>query len=109
MAGLAGGFQAVAVGQGGAGLSGKPRDGYDTGTLAGDLVALMDTLGHQRFAVAGHDTGMWVGYALAADHPDRGARLAVAEAARPGVSTSPRLFGSTPANNQLWHFPSHLL
>jgi pimeloyl-ACP methyl ester carboxylesterase len=32
----------------------------------------MDGLGHQRFAVAGHDTGMRIGYALAADHPERG-------------------------------------
>jgi len=41
------------------------------GTLAGDMVALMDALGHQRFAMVGHDVGMRVGYALAADHPDR--------------------------------------
>jgi pimeloyl-ACP methyl ester carboxylesterase len=47
------------------------RDGYDTGTLAADLIALMDALGRQRFAVAGHDMGMWIGYALAADHPAR--------------------------------------
>jgi pimeloyl-ACP methyl ester carboxylesterase len=58
-------------------LSGKPSDGYDTGTLAADLVALMDALGHQRFGMAGHDTGLWIGYALAADHPDWLARLAV--------------------------------
>ena len=70
----------------------------------GDLVALMDALGHRRFAVAGHDTGMWIGYALAADHPDRVERLAVAEAAMPGVSPSPPLFGSTQANDRLWHF-----
>src|SRR5258708_28172318 len=104
MAGLAGGFQAVAVGQGGAGLSGKPRDGYDTGTLAGDLVALMDALGHQRFAVAGHDTGMWIGYALAADHPDRVDRLAVAETPLPGLSPSPPLFANAHLNDRLWHF-----
>jgi len=61
-------------------------DGYDTATLASDLAAMMDALGHQRFAIAGHDTGMWIGYALAADHPDRVDRLAVAEAAMPGVS-----------------------
>jgi pimeloyl-ACP methyl ester carboxylesterase len=54
--------------------------------------------------VAGHDTGMWIGYALAADHLDRIARVAVAEAAMPGVSASPPLFGSTAANNQLCHF-----
>jgi len=104
MPGLASGFSVVAPDQRGTGLSGKPAGGYDTGALAGDLVALMDALGHGRFAVAGHDTGMWIGYALAADHPDRVARLAVAEAAMPGVSASPPLFGSTQANNQLWHF-----
>jgi len=79
-------------------------DGYDTATLASDLAAMMDALGHQRFAIAGHDTSMWIGYALAADHPDRVDRLAVAEAAMPGVSPSPRLFGSTQANGRLWHF-----
>jgi pimeloyl-ACP methyl ester carboxylesterase len=35
--------------------------------LAADLAAVMDALGHQRFAVAGHETGLWIGYALAAD------------------------------------------
>ena len=86
MPGLARDFQVVAPDQRGCGLSGKPPGGYDTATLASDLVALMDTLGHRRFAVAGHDTGMWIGYALAADHPDRVDRLTVAEAAMPGVS-----------------------
>jgi pimeloyl-ACP methyl ester carboxylesterase len=104
MPALARDFQVIAPDQRGRGLSGKPADGYDTATLAADLVALMDALGHQRFAVAGHDTGMWIGYALAADHPGRVAALAVAEAAMPGVSASPPLFGSTQANNQLWHF-----
>jgi pimeloyl-ACP methyl ester carboxylesterase len=47
---------------------------------------------HQRlgqFAVVGHDTGMRIGYALAADHLDRVDRLAVAEAATPGRVPSP--------------------
>jgi pimeloyl-ACP methyl ester carboxylesterase len=101
---LAWDFSVIAPDQRGTGLSGKPQDGYDTGTLAGDLVALMDALGHRRFAVAGHDTGMWIGYALAADHPGRVDRLAVAEAAMPGVSPSPPLFGGTQANDRLWHF-----
>jgi len=38
---LARDFQVVAVDQRGIGLSDKPPDGYDTGTLASDLVALM--------------------------------------------------------------------
>src|SRR6516165_73701 len=104
MPGLARAFSVVAADQRGCGLSGKPPGGYDTGTLAADLVALMDALGHRRFAVAGHDTGMWIGYALAADHPDRVDRLAVAEAAMPGVSASPPLFAPDRLNNALWHF-----
>jgi pimeloyl-ACP methyl ester carboxylesterase len=97
-------FQVIAPDQRGTGLSGRPEDGYDTGTLAADLAALMDALGHRRFAVAGHDTGMWIGYALAADHPDRVARLAVAETPLPGVSPSPPLFANAHLNNALWHF-----
>jgi pimeloyl-ACP methyl ester carboxylesterase len=103
MPALARSFSVVAPDQRGYGLSGKPEHGYDTATLAGDLVALMEVLGHERFAVAGHDVGMWIGYALAADHPGRVGRLAVAEAAIPGVSPSPPLFGTSQANERLWH------
>jgi haloacetate dehalogenase len=45
--------------------------------LAGDLVAAMRALGHERFAVAGHDRGGRVGYRMALDHPEAVARLAV--------------------------------
>ncbi len=84
----------VAVGPRGAGRSDKPRDAYETGTPARDMVTLMDALGHRRFAMAGHDVGMWTGYALAADRPDRLDRLAVAVATIPGLSPTPPLFGS---------------
>jgi pimeloyl-ACP methyl ester carboxylesterase len=104
MPALARDFFVVAPDQRGTGLSGKPADGYDTGTLAADLVALMDALGHERFAMAGHDTGMWIGYALAADHPGRLACLAVAETPLPGVTPSPPLFANARLNNALWHF-----
>ena len=102
---LARDFEVIAVDQRGIGLTDKPHDGYDTGTLAGDLVALMDALGHERFAVVGHDTGLIISYALAADHPDRVDRLAVAEVPGPlGVGPSPPLFGlPEPINNKLWH------
>jgi pimeloyl-ACP methyl ester carboxylesterase len=104
MPALARDFTVIAPDQRGCGLSARPQDGYDTATLAADLAALMDTLGHRRFAVAGHDTGMWIGYALAADHPGRVARLAVAETPLPGVSPSPPLLASAHLNNALWHF-----
>jgi len=38
---------------------------YDSNTLAQDMFALMDVLGHQTFAMAGHDIGGWTGYAMA--------------------------------------------
>jgi pimeloyl-ACP methyl ester carboxylesterase len=100
---LARDFRVIAPDQRGRGLTGKPADGYDTGTLAGDLAALMDALGHQKFAVAGHDTGMVISYALAADHRDRVQALAVAEAVLPGVQPSPLLFLPSALNQQLFH------
>ena len=54
--------------------------------------------------MAGHDIGVWIGYALAADHPGRVARLAVAETPLPGLSPSPPLFAPARLNNALWHF-----
>src|SRR3989454_4118181 len=94
MPALARDFQVIAVDQRGIGLSDKPADGYDTGTLVGDLAAMMDALGHQRFALYGTDTGMPIAYALAADHPDRVVRLVVAEAP---------LFVPAARNERIWH------
>jgi len=45
--------------------------------MAADMVALMRSLGHERFAVVGHDRGGRVAHRLALDHPERVARLAV--------------------------------
>ncbi|WP_106971866.1 alpha/beta fold hydrolase [Streptomyces xylophagus] len=94
----------VAVDSRGAGLSDKPDDGYDAGTLAADLVALMAALGHDRFDVVGHDIGTWTSYALAADHPERVGRLAIVEAVIPGLTPSPPFFGPAAANQRLWQF-----
>jgi pimeloyl-ACP methyl ester carboxylesterase len=103
MPALARDFQVISVDQRGIGLSDKPESGYDTATLANDLVALMDALGHEQFAVYGTDTGMPIAYALAADHPDRVVRLVVSEAPLPGVSPSPPLFLPPQLNARLWH------
>lgn len=103
MPALARDFRVIAVDQRGMGLSDKPASGYDTGTLANDLIALMDALGHQRFAVVGHDTGMVISYALAADHPERVEHLVVVESPLPGVTPSPPLFVPKRANDRIWH------
>ena len=110
MPALARNFEVIAVDQRGRGLSDKPAGGYDTGTLAGDLVALMDALGHERFAVVGHDTGFAIGYALAADHPDRVDRVALADIpGSPGAAPSPPVFVPGPINDRLWHLPFNRL
>jgi len=106
MPALARDHRVIAVDQRGIGLSDKPATGYDTGTLANDLIGLMDSLGHQRFAVVGHDTGFAIGYALAADHPERVDRVALAEIpGPPGVTPSPPLFVPSQVNDKLWHIP----
>lgn len=96
-------FEVIAVDQRGVGLTDKPQTGYDSGSQANDLVALMDALGHKRFAVIGFDTGMGIAYALAADHPDRVDRLVVGEAIVTGVTPSPPLIVPGALNKRLWH------
>ena len=103
MPALATDFTVIAPDQRGIGLTDKPADGYDTGTVSEDLVALMDALGFDRFALYGTDTGMPIAYAVAADHPERVVRLVVSEAPIPGVSPSPPLFVPAPLNARLWH------
>lgn len=104
MPALARDHSVVAVDSRGAGLSDKPDDGYDAGTLAADLVTLMAALGHDRFDVVGHDIGTWTSYALAADHPERVRRLAVVEAMIPGLTPSPPVFSPAAVNQKLWQF-----
>ncbi|MEX0808476.1 MAG: alpha/beta hydrolase [Dongiaceae bacterium] len=49
---------------------------YSKRAMAGDMVALMRALGHDRFDLAGHDRGARVAYRLTLDHPERVRRLA---------------------------------
>ncbi|MFC8096130.1 alpha/beta fold hydrolase [Streptomyces sp. NPDC057301] len=57
----------------GYGASDKPAetDGtvYAKRTMAADIVALAGELGHERFALAGHDRGALVAFRAALDHP----------------------------------------
>jgi pimeloyl-ACP methyl ester carboxylesterase len=104
MPALARDFTVIAPDQRGIGLSDKPAGGYDTGTQANDMVALLEALGHRRFALYGTDVGMPIAYALAADHPERVARLVLSEAPLPGVGASPPLLLYNPVlNARLWH------
>lgn len=61
----------------GYGASDKPAEGpYDKRTMAADIVGLARALGHERFALAGHDRGALVAIRAGLDHPDTVTRLA---------------------------------
>ncbi|RSN73294.1 alpha/beta hydrolase [Streptomyces sp. WAC 05379] len=64
----------------GYGASDKPAetDGsvYAKRTMAADIVALARELGHERFALAGHDRGALVAFRAGLDHPDTVTHLA---------------------------------
>ena len=109
MPALAKRFEVIAVDQRGIGLSDKPEEGYDSRTLASDMVALMDAFGHDQFAVVGVDTGMLIGYALAADHPNRVTRVALGEAPLPGITPPTPLILPDPVVDRLWHIPFNQL
>jgi haloacetate dehalogenase len=58
--------------------AGGPKgEGYSKREMAGELVELMGALGHERFAVVGHDRGARVAYRLALDHPEGVTRVAL--------------------------------
>ena len=50
---------------------------YAKTAMAGDMVAVMRHLGHERFLVGSHDRGARVAHRLALDHPERVQKLAV--------------------------------
>ena len=53
----------------GAGESAKPEGGYDKKTMAVDIHELTRSLGFDRVAIVGHDIGLMVAYAYAAQFP----------------------------------------
>jgi haloacetate dehalogenase len=64
----------------GYGASDKPAAGehtYSKRTMAADIVALAKALGHDRFALAGHDRGALVAIRAGLDHPETITHLAV--------------------------------
>ena len=69
----AAGYHAVAPDQRGYGTAGGPKDAaqYTMLHLAGDVIGLMDALGEDRAAVAGHDWGAPVTWNTALLRPDR--------------------------------------
>jgi len=79
---LANEHSVVAMDLRGYGDSSKPpggddHAGYSKRAMALDGVEVMRALGHERFAVVGHDRGARVAYRMALDHPASVTKLAV--------------------------------
>lgn len=84
----------------GFGDSAKPASGYDKKTMAQDVHALATTLGYRRAGIAGHDIGLMVAYAYAAQYPGDVERIALMDAFLPGVGD----WTSVWLLRDLWHF-----
>lgn len=102
------GRRVIAVDPRGLGDSDKPENGYDLATVAQDLhqfAESLELLAHGPLDVAGHDIGAWIAYAWAADWPRDIGRLALYDAALPGITPpAPAGIPSEEANIRTWHF-----
>jgi pimeloyl-ACP methyl ester carboxylesterase len=84
----------------GFGDSSKPPGGYDKKTMAQDVHALATSLGHRRVGIVGHDIGLMVAYAYAAQYPTEVDRIVLMDAFLPGVGDWTKVW----LLRDLWHF-----
>src|SRR6266478_951171 len=84
----------------GAGDSAKPDSGYDKKNMAVDIHDLTTSLGFDRVSMVGHDIGLMVAYAYAAQFPRATERLVLMDAFLPGVGD----WRSVWLMRDLWHF-----
>jgi len=69
----------------GAGTSSMPASGYEKKMLAQDIHAMVQQLGYHKVKIVGHDIGMMVTYAYAAQYPDEVDTVTLMESFLPGV------------------------
>src|SRR4029450_7966814 len=84
----------------GAGDSGKPEAGNEKPNLALAIHALTASLGAEHVAVVGHDIGLMVAYAYAAQFPSDTERVVLMDAFLPGIGNWKDMF----LLKDLWHF-----
>ena len=84
----------------GAGASSKPDGGYDKTTMAQDIRALLDSLSVDKATIVGHDIGLMVAYAYAAQYPGQTESLVLMDAFLPGIGNWKAMW----LLRDLWHF-----
>jgi pimeloyl-ACP methyl ester carboxylesterase len=93
-------FTVIAPDLPGIGDSGIPTDGLDMKTAATRMHDFARALGVEHAEVVGHDIGLMVAYAYAAQFPTEVTKLVVMDAFLPGVGDWQTIYND-PAN---WHF-----
>ena len=93
-------FTVIAPDLPGIGASGIPTDGLDMKTAAIRIHALVRSLGVEKARVVGHDIGLMVAYAYAAQFPTEVEKLVVMDAFLPGVAGWESVYD----NPGIWHF-----
>jgi pimeloyl-ACP methyl ester carboxylesterase len=78
----------------------QPPKGYDKKSMSQDIHALAASLGLERVRLAGHDIGLMVAYAYAAQYPAEVDRIALTDAFVPGVGK----WESVWLLHDKWHF-----
>jgi pimeloyl-ACP methyl ester carboxylesterase len=84
----------------GAGNSERPQGGYDKKTMAKDMRELVHQLGYKQMSLVGHDIGLMVAYAYAAQYPEEVSKVVLMDAFLPGVGD----WKSVWLMRDLWHF-----
>ncbi len=84
----------------GAGDSSKPESGYDKKTLASDVHEIVHRLKIDNVQVVGHDIGLMVAYAYAAQYPSEISKVVLMDAFLPGVGNWKDVW----LMRDLWHF-----
>lgn len=84
----------------GAGDSSRPESGYDKKNMAVDIHDLTSTLGFKRVRIVGHDIGLMVAYAYAAQFPQATESVVLMDAFLPGIGNWQDVW----LMRDLWHF-----
>ncbi len=93
-------FTVIAPDLPGIGDSGVPADGLDMKAAAIRIHDLARALGVQKAEVVGHDIGLMVAYAYAAQFPSEVTKLVLMDAFLPGVAGWEAIYD----NPRIWHF-----
>ena len=96
-------FTVIAPDLPGIGGSAIPEGGMDMTRAASKIHELVKSLGINKAAVVGHDIGLMVAYAYAAQFPNETDKLVLMDAFLPGVEGWETIYN----NPALWHFRFH--